>query len=175
MKICPKCGKEHDLKGVYCSRSCANSRSWSNSQKAKLALKAKHQYESMTEEQKQEIKDKVSKTQKARVNERQYVFLMESDFSELAIGSKRVRVILEQDNKCNRCGISEWIGEPITFELEHKDGNRENNERTNLEALCPNCHSLTDTWRGRKNGVRKGYLNRMLEKNANNLPIYDGE
>ena len=38
---------------------------------------------------------------------------------------------------------------PIVLELEHIDGNHSNNERENLEAICPNCHSQTDTWRGR--------------------------
>ena len=57
---------------------------------------------------------------------------------------------MEQNNKCNKCGLFEWFGEKITFELEHIDGNHSNNERTNLEALCPNCHSLTqEQWRGR--------------------------
>jgi Zn finger protein HypA/HybF involved in hydrogenase expression len=64
-------------------------------------------------------------------------------------GSIRRKVLEEQNYRCNRCGIDEWLGQPISFELEHKDGVRTNNERINLEALCPNCHSLTPTWRGR--------------------------
>lgn len=48
-----------------------------------------------------------------------------------------------------RCGLDEWLGEKLVLELEHKDGNNQNNIRENLEALCPNCHSLTPTWRGR--------------------------
>lgn len=39
------------------------------------------------------------------------------------------------------------------MELEHIDGNNKNNERNNLEAICPNCHSLNKTWRGKN--VRK--------------------
>jgi len=65
----------------------------------------------------------------------------------------RRKILEEQNNKCNRCGISEWMGQPISLELEHKDGVRTNNERSNLECLCPNCHSLTHTWRG-KNRTR---------------------
>ena len=65
-------------------------------------------------------------------------------------------MILEQHGKCNRCGIDSWLDQPISLELEHKDGNNRNNARENLECLCPNCHSLTDTWRGRnKPGIRK--------------------
>jgi len=62
---------------------------------------------------------------------------------------KRLKVLKEQSGKCNKCGLSEWQGETLILELEHKDGNNKNNTRDNLEFLCPNCHSLTSTWRGR--------------------------
>jgi RNA polymerase subunit RPABC4/transcription elongation factor Spt4 len=61
-------------------------------------------------------------------------------------------IIESKGNECEECGISEWNGKSIVFELEHKDGNHHNNERDNLEALCPNCHSITDTWKGRNKG-----------------------
>jgi 5-methylcytosine-specific restriction endonuclease McrA len=41
------------------------------------------------------------------------------------------------------CGIENWLGKDITLELHHVDGNRFNNELSNLQILCPNCHSLT--------------------------------
>ncbi len=53
--------------------------------------------------------------------------------------------------KCNICGLSEWIGNPIPLELHHKDGDRWNNEINNLEIICPNCHTLTDNYKGKKN------------------------
>ena len=64
-------------------------------------------------------------------------------------GAIRRKVLEEQNYKCNRCGLDEWQGHTLVLELEHKDGVRNNNERSNLECLCPNCHSLTYTWRGR--------------------------
>jgi hypothetical protein len=51
------------------------------------------------------------------------------------------------------------LKQPIVLEIEHKDGNHHNNERSNLEALCPNCHSQTKTWRGR-NKKATGYRSR---------------
>lgn len=55
-------------------------------------------------------------------------------------------------HKCmgDNCDITEWRGRPLTLELDHIDGNKRNNSLTNLRLLCPNCHSQTDTWRGRK-------------------------
>jgi 5-methylcytosine-specific restriction endonuclease McrA len=44
------------------------------------------------------------------------------------------------------------LGNPIPLELEHKDGNCTNHNIENLELLCPNCHALTDTYRGKNKG-----------------------
>lgn len=68
---------------------------------------------------------------------------------------KKERIFLEQNERCNCCGITDWNGKPLSFELEHKDGNNLNNDRQNLEVLCPNCHSQTTTWRGRNKSIRK--------------------
>ena len=80
-----------------------------------------------------------------------------TSFEDLPQPWRRYKILIDQDGCCNRCGIKKWNGELITFELEHKDGNNQNNSRENLELLCPNCHSQTKTWRGRK--LRK---NRVL-------------
>lgn len=46
--------------------------------------------------------------------------------------------------KCERCGITEWLGsvENLVLELNHKDSNHYNNNIENLEILCPNCHAI---------------------------------
>lgn len=41
---------------------------------------------------------------------------------------------------------------PVKPELEHKDGNSENNSLSNCILLCPCCHSLTPTYKGRNRG-----------------------
>lgn len=81
--------------------------------------------------------------------------LFEKNFDILSLELKKKRIIIEQNKKCSHCGMSEWFGKPLNFELDHIDGNRDNNLRENLEILCPNCHSFTNTWRGRnKNNKR---------------------
>lgn len=60
----------------------------------------------------------------------------------------RVRLIKEgfKQHVCEACSRSEWNGKPIPLELHHRDGNNKNNELSNLELLCPNCHSQTETY-----------------------------
>ena len=55
-----------------------------------------------------------------------------------------------KENKCEICGITEWLGKPISCELHHIDGNRQNNKLSNLQMLCPNCHSQTDNFKSKK-------------------------
>ena len=56
-------------------------------------------------------------------------------------------------HKCECCGNTEWMGHPIPLELHHKDGNHFNNELSNLELLCPNCHAQTDNYSCKKRDV----------------------
>ena len=51
-------------------------------------------------------------------------------------------------NKCMECGwckVNQYTGK-IPVELEHVDGNADNNNLDNLKLLCPSCHSLTPTY-----------------------------
>ena len=54
------------------------------------------------------------------------------------------------NNKCSKCGwgeVNKYTGN-IPLEIEHIDGNYKNNKEENLILLCPNCHSLTSTYKG---------------------------
>lgn len=56
--------------------------------------------------------------------------------------TKRRRLIEEgvKENRCECCGLSEWMDKPIPLELHHKDFNHYNNSLDNLQILCANCH-----------------------------------
>jgi len=55
----------------------------------------------------------------------------------------------ERGYTCEGCGISEHNGKDIVLECDHIDGNNKHNEPSNLRLICPNCHSQTDTFKGR--------------------------
>ena len=167
MKTCPKCGIEHNKKGIYCSRHCANSRKWTSEQNSNRSQKLKGRVLGSEIKDKEKWKENIRKTRLEKYNN--------TPFEELGCENRKRRVLEEQNNCCNKCKLSEWFGSSLTLELEHKDGNTENNERSNLECLCPNCHSLTETWRGRnkpaKNGTNKLSDEELLAflKNAKNI------
>lgn len=59
------------------------------------------------------------------------------------------------DRKCYKCLNTQWLGNPISLELEHINGDNVDNRLENLTILCPNCHAQTGTYRG-KNIKRSG-------------------
>ena len=70
----------------------------------------------------------------------------------------RLRLIKEGYKKA-QCEICAWAKArddgSIPLELDHINGDRTDNRIENLRILCPNCHSLQPTHRG-KNKVRPG-------------------
>ena len=99
---------------------------------------------------------------KVHTEKLQYYYEHQNEF--VGIQDNRVRIfkkdfIAEQDNKCAICGMpQEWNGNPLTFILDHIDGDATNNRRENLRCICPNCDSQLDTFKSRnKHSTRRDY------------------
>ena len=81
----------------------------------------------------------------------------------LAAGRRRsrhhvkLRLVLAglKKERCEVCGIDRWLDKPLPLELHHVNGDGLDNRIENLMLLCPNCHSQTSTWGGRKNAGRR--------------------
>ncbi len=73
--------------------------------------------------------------------------------NELQIQSSKLKRRLVSEGVlsevCSNCRKTKWLGHPIPLELDHINGNHSDNQLSNLRLLCPNCHALTPTYRGK--------------------------
>ena len=82
-------------------------------------------------------------------------------------------LIALRGHKCERCGNTEWLGEPIPLQVHHIDGDGLNSTLDNLQLLCPNCHALTDNFCGKnqknhgKTYIKEEDFVKALQENPN--------
>lgn len=70
---------------------------------------------------------------------------------------RKKQLLEELGHQCQNCKNTEWMGRPITLEIEHIDGNHEDNSRENCTLLCPNCHSQTPTYKAKNKGNGRAF------------------
>jgi len=98
------------------------------------------------------------------------IFVENSDVSGATVKKRILRENLILP-KCRDCGLSAdmdgicwWNGKPLILNLEHINGKNNDNRLINLCFLCPNCHSQTSTFAGRKGVDRLSVAANKLSK-----------
>lgn len=149
MKLCEKCSQEHSKPGRFCSRSCANGRQQSSetNEKRRQTILARYK-DPKLKPPKDASRTLKAREELARRKDHRRRTILDISWEDLTGPEMRTRVLLEQQYVCDSCSIPQlWNNRPLKFELDHIDGEPNNNARENLRFLCPNCHSQTDTYK----------------------------
>lgn len=113
-------------------------------------------------------------------SEKQEYCFNKRDINEYLVNGKTVsvthlrnRLIKEglKEYKCEKCKRTEWEGQPIPLQLHHVNGDRSDNRLENLQVLCPNCHSQTENFSGRKIKKNKKCSMPKTKVNKTNIPV----
>ena len=159
-KYCLECGEKIPFEkrfGKFCSKSC--SASYTNKQRGKKKLKnvclccgketSNLKFCSVDCQKQYEYEQYIKDWKEGKEN---------GLAGEYGISLRIKKYFLKKyNNSCQCCG---WNKEnPFThkvpLELHHIDGNYKNNLEDNLQLLCPNCHSLTETYKAANKFGRK--------------------
>lgn len=80
------------------------------------------------------------------------VLVKNSTYQNMTSLKKRLISSGKLKYECSICkNPGEWRGQPLVLQLDHINGVNNDHRLENLRFLCPNCHSLTDTYAGRNN------------------------
>ncbi len=168
LHFCEKCNNKieikfkSDINKRFCCISCSSSREHSAESKQKASNSIKIFRSTLTAEDEKkmtfggksikeliDIRKRNSEASKESKFNQKMERILTSKFSCLSINEKRIFLMNKQSCKCSICGCLDWNNKPITFELDHISGIRSDESEDNLRLICPNCHSQTDTYKGK--------------------------
>lgn len=150
-KICPPCGKPlayENRNYTYCSLSCGAAH---RVRPRKIKNRINCQFCSVEATSHKNTKYCSSACQR----EEEYVLKTRPLIMDgkVTISSTLKRFLKrEVADACSICTGTHWLGEKLSLQLDHINGNASNNFPSNLRLLCPNCHSLTPSFTGKNRG-----------------------
>lgn len=162
---CEKCNKEHDGRygsGRFCSALCARSFSTQKNRKLtnekiskaltgrKLSEEHKTKISETWERKLQSINGLHFRSNTLSLEYNLINFFVKNSKSTNQKIKNRLFLLRLKDNKCEKCNIVEYNNQPITLQLHHINGIHNDNRLSNLQILCPNCHSQTENYAGKR-------------------------
>ena len=152
-KKCPQCNSiisyEDRHKKTFCSHSC--SATFNNAQKEK---KEHGHCQCCGKKLPRKGRKFCSSKCCGDFRKKQTILLIESGDTTLPAAQYKKYLIEKHGDKCMKCGWDKKnpVTGNVTVELNHIDGHSENNCLSNLEIICPNCHSLTPNYKALNRG-----------------------
>lgn len=145
---CKECNKP--LKGKFAKKFCSRSCSVTHSNKLR---KKKHGNcvqcnKELTFKQSKFCSYECSAEHRIKTHIDRWLY----DPDSIKVLPKGIKKHILKNGECEVCHRKEWMGEKIPIEVDHIDGNSENNRPENLRAICPNCHAQTETYKGANRG-----------------------
>jgi Zn finger protein HypA/HybF involved in hydrogenase expression len=127
-----------------------------NSEKTKIAYDTNKRLPMSTvyENLSVETKDRMNWAKGKNLTPNELIFTENSLYANEMVKGRIVKDNL-LEYKCVKCGIDSWCRESIVLDLDHINGDNRDNRLSNLRFLCPNCHSQTDTYKGRNKNSGK--------------------
>ena len=91
----------------------------------------------------------------AKKTAKEVLILLPADKKKSAAQIRRVMIESGVPYVCFDCGGGpDWNGKPLTLQIDHENGQSNDNRPNNVKFRCPNCHSQTPNW-GAKNAVAR--------------------
>ncbi|HEX6584634.1 MAG TPA: helix-turn-helix domain-containing protein [Thermoleophilaceae bacterium] len=131
-----ECARRHDWEAIQAYHDAGNS---VRKCQARFGFSSKTWYDAV-------VRGAIKPRPAARPIE---IYLVEGRHTNRTHLKRRLLAAGIKENRCERCGITEWLGNRLSMALHHVNGDGRDNRLGNLELLCPNCHSQTENFSGR--------------------------
>ena len=147
-RTCDNCGKI--LSGYqkqYCSRSCAAK---CNNTKRKVIKRCLNCGKVLPRKSMKYCSNACQSVYQSNKYIEEWKLGKHSGVRSFGQTSKYIKTYIKNKygNACSKCGFQGV--NPVTglsiLQINHIDGNYQNNSEGNLELLCPNCHAMTPTF-----------------------------